>query len=50
MLSSVEEVIAQSKSGELKEGTAAIYGMTTALPTGPVKELLKVYNDVVLKC
>jgi hypothetical protein len=34
----------------MKEGTAAIYGMTSALPAGPVKELLKVYNDVILKC
>lgn len=47
---SVEEVLAQSKLGQLKEGTAAIYGMTSALPAGPVKELLKVYNDVILKC
>eukprot|EP00597_Dinobryon_sp_UTEXLB2267_P004357 CAMPEP_0170076044 /NCGR_PEP_ID=MMETSP0019_2-20121128/13082_1 /TAXON_ID=98059 /ORGANISM="Dinobryon sp., Strain UTEXLB2267" /LENGTH=501 /DNA_ID=CAMNT_0010287421 /DNA_START=333 /DNA_END=1838 /DNA_ORIENTATION=+ len=32
-----------------KEGKAAIYGMTSSLPAGPVNELLKVYNDVVLK-
>jgi sphinganine-1-phosphate aldolase len=32
-----------------KTGNAAIYGMTSALPPGPVNELLKVYNDVVLK-
>mgnify|MGYP000415631848 CR=1 FL=1 len=30
-------------------GNAAIYGLTSALPPGPVNELLKVYNDVVLK-
>ncbi len=30
-------------------GKAAIYGLTAQLPAGPVNELLKVYNDVVLK-
>jgi len=33
----------------MKSGSAAIYGMTAALPGGPIKELLKTYNDVVLK-
>ncbi len=32
-----------------KSGNAAIYGMASSLPPGPVNELLKVYNDVVLK-
>jgi hypothetical protein len=32
-----------------KGGKAAIYGLTTSLPAGPVNEMLKVYNDVVLK-
>lgn len=32
-----------------REGNAAIYGMTAALPPGPVEEILKAYNDVVLK-
>ena len=32
-----------------KGGNAAIYGMTSSLPAGPVNELLKIYNDVVLK-
>ena len=31
-----------------KNGSAAIYGMTTALPAGPINEILKIYNDVVL--
>lgn len=31
------------------EGNAAIYGMTSSLPPGPVNEILKTYNDVVLK-
>lgn len=29
-------------------GSAAVYGMTAQLPAGPVSQLLKVYNDVVL--
>jgi len=43
----VEEV--RSNPGD-KSGNAAIYGMASSLPPGPVNELLKVYNDVVLKC
>lgn len=42
----VEEVRANPNP---KAGNAAIYGMTSSLPPGPVNELLKVYNDVVLK-
>jgi sphinganine-1-phosphate aldolase len=34
---------------ELAGGKAAVYGATSALPEGPVNELLKVYNDIVLK-
>ncbi len=37
------------KNPDNKTGNAAIYGMTSALPPGPVNEMLKVYNDVVLK-
>lgn len=44
---SVKEVKSDPNAG--KSGNAAIYGMTSALPAGPVNELLKVYNDVVLK-
>ena len=42
---SVEEVKANPNKG----GKAAIYGMTSSLPAGPVNDLLKIYNDVVLK-
>lgn len=42
-------VMEVKKSPDNKSGNAAIYGMTSALPPGPVNELLKVYNDVVLK-
>ena len=42
-----EEVLAHP---EEQGSNATIYGMTSALPAGPVNELLKVYNDVVLKC
>lgn len=34
---------------DIKKGSAAIYGMTSSLPSGPVNECLKVYNDVVLR-
>jgi glutamate/tyrosine decarboxylase-like PLP-dependent enzyme len=38
-----------SKNGNAKSNSsAAIYGMTTALPAGPINEILKIYNDVVL--
>ena len=39
----------QVRRGEKASGKAAIYGMASGMPTGPVNELLKVYNDVVLK-
>jgi sphinganine-1-phosphate aldolase len=42
-------VMEVKKCPDDKAGNAAIYGMTSALPPGPVNELLKVYNDVVLK-
>lgn len=43
---SVEEVKADPHG---HSSTAAIYGMTSSLPSGPVEDMLKVYNDVVLK-
>jgi sphinganine-1-phosphate aldolase len=46
LLASAEYV---QNNPNIKGGNAAIYGMTSALPSGPVNELLKVYNDVVLK-
>lgn len=46
LAASVKEVRADSTA---HSGTAAIYGMTSSLPSGPVNELLKIYNDVVLK-
>jgi sphinganine-1-phosphate aldolase len=42
-------VLEVRKNPDDKSGNAAIYGLTSALPPGPVNELLKVYNDVVLK-
>ena len=45
-INEVAKIPADSK----KEGKAAVYGMASALPAGPVNELLKVYNDVVLDC
>ena len=46
---SVESARMSIAQGEKTEGKAAIYGMTSGMPTGPINELLKVYNDVVLK-
>ena len=43
---SVKEVQANPNNNT---GSAAIYGTTASLPPGPVNELLKTYNDVVLK-
>lgn len=43
---SVESIKANPAASS--HGSAAIYGMTSALPSGPVNTLLKVYNDVVL--
>jgi hypothetical protein len=30
-------------------GNAAVYGMASSLPAGPVNEMLRTYTDVVLK-
>lgn len=38
---------AQGKKKE--EGNAAIYGMASSLPPGPVNDLLRTYNDVIFK-
>jgi sphinganine-1-phosphate aldolase len=32
-----------------KHGSASIYGSTALMPTGPVNDILKMYNDIVLK-
>ena len=47
-LHAVVEDIKHNPSGHLS-GNAAIYGMASSLPSGPVTELLKTYNDVVYK-
>jgi sphinganine-1-phosphate aldolase len=43
---SVAEV--RANPGE-KTTNAALYGATSSLPSGPVNDILKVYNDVILK-
>ena len=42
---------ALAKGGKRRkdEGNAAIYGMTSSLPPGPVNDLLRTYNDVIFK-
>ena len=37
------------RRGEKESGVAAIYGMASSMPAGPVEALLRTYNDVVLK-
>ena len=40
---------AASGAGEDENSTAAIYGMASGMPAGPVKELMYTYTDVKLK-
>lgn len=45
------EVLAEvQKGGKQKkaDGNAAIYGMASTLPAGPVNDMLRTYMDVVL--
>lgn len=45
----LEDAVKTVKTNPTKrDGNAAIYGLTATLPPGPVQELLKAYNDVVL--
>lgn len=46
----VEAREAQARDGGKKSsGNAAIYGMASSLPAGPIKMMLCTYTDVVLK-
>lgn len=44
---SVAEVMLQPINKK-KVGKAAVYGMASSLPAGPINQLLQVYNDVIL--
>jgi sphinganine-1-phosphate aldolase len=44
---SVEAAVNNPDAG--KHGNASIYGSTALMPTGPVNDILKLYNDIVLK-
>jgi len=46
---SVQAVRQAIAAGDKVEGKAAIYGMTSSMPSGPVNTLLRAYNDVVLR-
>ena len=46
---SVEEVKYDLSRGMKSSGTAGVYGMASSLPAGPVKDMLSVYTDTVLK-
>lgn len=48
-LKDISECTAELLANPQLLGRAAIYGLTAQLPAAPVNELLKVYNDVVLK-
>jgi sphinganine-1-phosphate aldolase len=47
-LKDLKDSIALASKDQSTGGNAGIYGMTSALPPGPVGELLKEYNDSVL--
>jgi glutamate/tyrosine decarboxylase-like PLP-dependent enzyme len=49
LVASLEDARAAVRRGDKLNGNAAIYGMASSMPSGPVEELLKCYNDVVLK-
>ncbi len=53
LLSDLANVVAEIQSlseADRKGGsTAGIYGVASALPEGPINEILKAYNDVVYK-
>ncbi len=44
----LEECREAVRRGDKASGKAAIYGMASTLPSGPVEELLKCYNDAIL--
>ena len=48
-ISELKEVISELKSSgsSTTGGTAAIYGMASTLPDGPIDEMMKSYQDVV---
>lgn len=50
LLNDLEKAVQEVESSPdcNKHGSAAIYGLTSSLPTGPVNDILRVYNDVVL--
>lgn len=51
LLANLRDCVAEVRANPSNNsGNAAIYGMTASLPAGPVNEMLKIYNDVVLKC
>jgi len=46
-----QSVLDDLKLGKKRKakGNAAIYGMASSLPAGPVNEMLRTYTDVVLQ-
>lgn len=48
-LQDLTESVTAARNMSSEGGNAAIYGMASSLPAGPVDEMLRVYNDVVYK-
>lgn len=48
-INDLTEAVQQAKLTKDAQGNAAIYGMASSLPAGPVDEMLKLFNDVVYK-
>jgi sphinganine-1-phosphate aldolase len=45
----LKDAVKQAKSTDGMVGNAAIYGLASSLPAGPVDEMLRLFNDVVTK-
>jgi sphinganine-1-phosphate aldolase len=45
----LKEAVKQAKDTDGMVGNAAIYGLASSLPAGPVDEMLRLFNDVVTK-
>lgn len=48
-INDLTDAVKQAKETVGMSGNAAIYGMASSLPAGPVDEMLRLFNDVVYK-
>jgi sphinganine-1-phosphate aldolase len=49
ILSDLQEAVQQALLTKGMAGNAAIYGMASSLPAGPIDEMLRLFNDIVYK-